>query len=100
MPEAMNLIRTSPCLGSSSSSSVSSHGLPGSLMIAALVRMPLVLPPCPAQDNRLAPPWLGLPPVGCQQFAAGDSRLATGMRGRSYAKAHGGQDPRDAHRPG
>src|SRR3984885_14385286 len=40
MPEAMNLIRTSPALGSSSSSSVTSHGLPGSLMIAALVRIP------------------------------------------------------------
>ena len=43
IPDAANLIRTSPCSGSSSSSSVTSHGLPGSLMIAALVRIPTVL---------------------------------------------------------
>src|SRR5215472_6540667 len=39
MPEAAKAIRTSPCLGSSSSSSVISHGLPASLITAALVRM-------------------------------------------------------------
>ena len=43
IPDAANLIRTSPGFGSSSSSSVISHGLPGSLMIAALVRIPTVL---------------------------------------------------------
>jgi hypothetical protein len=43
IPDAANLILTSPCFGSSSSSSVTSHGLPGSLMIAALVRIPPVL---------------------------------------------------------
>ncbi|HEY1324037.1 MAG TPA: transketolase [Streptosporangiaceae bacterium] len=39
MPDASNLMRTSPRRGSSSSSCVSSHGLPGSRMIAAFVRM-------------------------------------------------------------
>jgi hypothetical protein len=39
MPEAANLMRTSPSRGSSSSSSVSSHGLPGSRMTAARVLM-------------------------------------------------------------
>src|SRR5271165_3063 len=39
MPDALKAIRTSPSLGSSSSSSVISHGLPGSRMTAALVRM-------------------------------------------------------------
>src|SRR5215472_18225857 len=43
MPDALKAIRTSPCLGSSSSSSVISHGLPGSEMIAALVRILPVL---------------------------------------------------------
>ena len=38
-PDALKAIRTSPCRGSSSESSVTSHGLPGSLMIAALVRI-------------------------------------------------------------
>jgi hypothetical protein len=39
IPDALKAILTSPCRGSSSSSSVTSHGLPGSLMTAALVRM-------------------------------------------------------------
>jgi hypothetical protein len=39
MPDALKAIRASPGPGSSSSSSVISHGLHGSLMIAALVRM-------------------------------------------------------------
>lgn len=41
IPEAANLMRTSPAPGSSSSSSTSSHGLPVSRMTAALVRMAL-----------------------------------------------------------
>ena len=39
IPEAANLMRTSPDRGSSSSSSVTSHGWPGALITAALVLM-------------------------------------------------------------
>ena len=70
IPEAMNLIRTSPALGSSSSSSVTSHGLPGSLMIAALVRIPSVLLPGPGRGKRPPPLRLSPPPVVCGQSVA------------------------------
>jgi len=76
IPEAMNLTRTSPDRGSSSSSSVTSHGLPGSLMIAALVRMPSVLLPGQVLDNGLPPLRLRAPPV---------------VRGQSWPAIHGGR---------
>ena len=41
MPEAANLMRTSPARGSSRSSSVTSHGRPGARMTAALVLDPV-----------------------------------------------------------
>ena len=63
IPDARNAIRTSPALGSSSSSSVISHGLPGSLMIAALVRIAPVLLPCPAQTTSSGPPGCAGSPV-------------------------------------